>query len=136
RLLEGNYPNTAQLIPTISKTDISIGTKEFMQAIDRASLLARDGVNNNVVKLSTLENGLIEISSHSPEVGKVVEEVQSENVTGEELKISFSPKYMLDALKAFDDQEITIQFTGAMSPFIIQPVNDRSILQLILPVRT
>ncbi|KMP19038.1 DNA polymerase III subunit beta [Bacillus cereus] len=135
RLLEGNYPDTTRLIPAESKTDIFVNTKEFLQAIDRASLLARDG-RNNVVKLSTLEQAMLEISSNSPEIGKVVEEIQCEKVDGEELKISFSAKYMMDALKALDSTEIKISFTGAMRPFLIRTVNDESIIQLILPVRT
>ncbi|WP_282141047.1 DNA polymerase III subunit beta [Cytobacillus oceanisediminis] len=135
RLLEGNYPDTSRLIPSDSKTDVIVNTKEFLQAIDRASLLAKEG-RNNVVKLSTIDDGVIEISSNTPEIGKVVEEVQSKSVEGEELKISFSAKFMMDALKALEGSEITISFTGAMRPFIIKPLNDESILQLILPVRT
>ncbi len=135
RLLEGNYPDTSRLIPSESKTDIVLKTKEFLQAIDRASLLARES-RNNVVKLSTAETGEIEISSITPEVGKVVEDIKSESIEGEELKISFSAKYMMDALKALEGTDIKISFTGAMRPFIIQPMNDESTLQLILPVRT
>ncbi|MBM7662209.1 DNA polymerase-3 subunit beta [Bacillus mesophilus] len=135
RLLDGNYPDTSRLIPTESKTDIFLNGKEFLQAIDRASLLAREG-RNNVVKFSTLENGLVEVSSDSPEIGKVTEELQSEKIDGEELKISFSAKFMMDALKAIDGTEVKISFTGAMRPFFIQPVNDDKTLQLILPVRT
>lgn len=135
RLLEGNYPDTARLIPNESKTDIVLNTKEFLQAIDRASLLAREG-RNNVVKFATLEGGFVEISSNTPEIGKVVEEIASETIDGEELKISFSAKYVMDALKALEGTEIMISFTGAMRPFLIRPINDDSILQLILPVRT
>lgn len=135
RLLEGNYPDTSRLIPTESKTDIVVGTKEFLQAIDRASLLAREG-RNNVVKFTTIEDGIIEISSNTPEIGHVVEEVQSQSIEGEGLKISFSAKFMMDALKTLEGSEIKISFTGAMRPFIIRPINDDSILQLILPVRT
>jgi DNA polymerase III subunit beta len=135
RLLEGNYPDTSRLIPTDSKTDVVIQTKEFLQAIDRASLLAREG-RNNVVKFSTIENQLIEISSNTPEIGKVVEEVQALSIDGEEVKISFSAKYMMDALKTIEGMEIKVSFTGAMRPFLIRPINDDSILQLILPVRT
>lgn len=135
RLLEGNYPETSRLIPTDSKTMIELNTKEFLQAIDRASLLAREG-RNNVVKLCTIEQNEIEISSNSPEIGKVIELVKSQRIEGEELKISFSAKYMMDALKALEDTEIRIQFTGAMRPFVIRPLMDDSILQLILPVRT
>jgi DNA polymerase-3 subunit beta len=135
RLLDGNYPDTSKLIPTESKTDIFLNGKEFLHAIDRASLLAREG-RNNVVKFSTLENGFVEISSDSPEIGKVTEEIQSEKVDGEELKISFSAKFMMDALKAIEGSDIKISFTGAMRPFFMQPVNDDKTLQLILPVRT
>ncbi len=135
RLLEGNYPDTTRLIPSESKTEVTVNTKEFLQSIDRASLLAREG-RNNVVKFSTIEEKVIEVSSNTPEIGKVVEELQAQAITGEELKISFSAKYVMDALKALEGQEIKISFTGAMRPFIIQPLNDDSILQLILPVRT
>ncbi len=135
RLLEGNYPDTSRLIPTESKTDIFLNSKELLHAIDRASLLAREG-RNNVVKFHTLENGLVEISSDSPEIGKVTEEISCEKISGEELKISFSAKFMMDALKAIDGTEIKISFTGAMRPFFIQPVHDDKTLQLILPVRT
>lgn len=135
RLLEGNYPDTSRLIPTDSKTDVVVNLKEFLQAIDRAALLARDD-RNNVVKFSTFENQWIEISSNTPEIGKVVEEVQAQTIDGEDLKISFSAKYMMDALKTLEGTEIKVSFTGAMRPFLIRPINDDSILQLILPVRT
>ncbi|MGK9184610.1 DNA polymerase III subunit beta [Priestia filamentosa] len=135
RLLDGNYPDTSRLIPDDSKTDVVLNVKEFLQSIDRASLLAREG-RNNVVKLSTMPEGIIEISSNSPEIGKVSEEVQSKSVDGEDLKISFSAKYMLDALKALEGSEIKINFTGAMRPFVIRTLDDDSMLQLILPVRT
>lgn len=135
RLLDGTYPDTSRLIPTESKTDITIDSKEFLQAIDRASLLAKEG-RNNVVKLSATLDGTIEITSNSPEIGKVVEEIQAKEVQGEELKISFSAKYMIDALKAVEGTEIHISFTGAMRPFLIRVPEDQTILQLILPVRT
>jgi DNA polymerase III subunit beta len=135
RLLEGNYPDTSRLIPNESKTDVTVNTKGFLQAIDRASLLAREG-RNNVVKLTTNERGIIEVSSNTPEIGKVVEEIQSSSIDGEDLKISFSAKYMMDALKALEGTDIKISFTGAMRPFLIRPLHDETILQLILPVRT
>lgn len=135
RLLDGNYPDTSRLIPADSKTDVVLNVKEFLQSIDRASLLAREG-RNNVVKLSTLPDGIVEISSNSPEIGKVIEEVQSESIVGEDLKISFSAKYMLDALKALEGTDIKINFTGAMRPFVIRTLENDSMLQLILPVRT
>jgi len=135
RLLDGNYPETSRLIPDQSKTTILTKTKELLNAIDRASLLAREN-KNNVVKLETKSGDRLEISGHTPEVGQVIEEVNSESVEGEDLKISFSAKYMLDALKIIESDNVKIEFTGAMRPFIIKPEDDEDILQLILPVRT
>ena len=135
RLLEGNYPDTSKLIPSESKTELTVMTKEFLQAIDRASLLAREG-RNNVVHLETKGSTVVNVSSYSPEIGKVVDEIACEDIKGEELKISFSAKYVMDALKAIESPEIYIQFTGAMRPFLIRTVNDSRTLQLILPVRT
>jgi DNA polymerase-3 subunit beta len=135
RLLDGNYPDTSRLIPFESKTNMTINSKDFLQAIDRASLLAKEA-RNNVVKLSTLTEGMIEISSNSPEIGKVSEEIQVAEMQGEELKISFSAKYVMDALKALEGTEINVNFTGAMRPFLIRTTHDDSMLQLILPVRT
>lgn len=136
RLLDGNYPETSRLIPEQSKTNVVIGTKELLNSIDRASLLAKEH-RNNVVKLVTKESNQLEITSNSPEVGKVMEEVTADSIEGEELKISFSARYMMDALKAIESEKVSIQFTGAMRPFLIRPADEREeILQLILPVRT
>jgi DNA polymerase III subunit beta len=134
RLLDGSYPDTSRLIPNESKTDVVISTKDLLQSIDRASLLGEG--KNNVVKLSTLPEGVIEVSSNTPEIGKVIEEIQSQSIEGEELKISFSAKYMIDALKALDSTEIKVSFTGAMRPFLLRSIDNDSVLHLILPVRT
>ncbi|MFD1066982.1 DNA polymerase III subunit beta [Oceanobacillus locisalsi] len=135
RLLDGNYPETSRLIPDHSKTTIQIKTTPLLRSIERASLLAKEE-RNNVVKFTNNDDALIEISSNSPEVGNVEEQVTADKVDGENLKISFSSKYMIDALKAIEYDEVIIEFTGAMRPFIIRPIEDDSILQLILPVRT
>lgn len=135
RLLDGKYPETSRLIPEESKTQLTIKTRDLLQTIDRASLLAKEE-RNNVVKLTTIDNNRIEITSHSPEVGQVSEVMGLEAMEGEDLNISFSAKYMIDALRAVECDEISIDFTGAMRPFIIRPTNGDPILQLIVPVRT
>ncbi|MGP4038970.1 DNA polymerase III subunit beta [Gracilibacillus sp. D59] len=135
RLLDGKYPETSRLIPEESKTVILADTKTLLQAVDRASLLAKDN-HNNVIRLQTKEQEIVEISSNSPEIGKVEEEITVAKMDGEELKISFSSKYMIDALKIMETEQVKIEFTGAMRPFIIKPTDHDQILQLILPVRT
>src|SRR5690625_4777615 len=84
RLLDGNYPETSRLIPEERKTRIVVNTKELLNTIDRASLLAREE-RNNVVKLTTEGNSVVEITSNSPEVGNVHEEIVVESVEGEDL---------------------------------------------------
>lgn len=135
RLLEGNYPDTSRLIPAEYKTTVQVNGRKLLQAIDRASLLARED-RNNIVRFSAEGGNTIEVSSNSPEIGKVEELIEAIDVNGEDLKISFSAKYMMDALKAIEGQDIAIHFTGAMRPFILKSMESDAILQLILPVRT
>lgn len=134
RLLEGNYPDTTRLFPENYETKIILDNSEFYHAIDRASLLAREG-GNNVIKLST-DVDKVELSSTSPEIGTVKEDVSTDNFEGESLKISFNSKYMMDALKAIDNDEVQVEFFGTMRPFILNPKDDETVVQLILPIRT
>lgn len=135
RLLDDNYPDTKRLIPSEIKTDIVVDTKAFLQALERTWLLARED-RNHVVKLTTINNREIEISSASPELGKVFEKVVAQSIEGDEVKISFSAKFVMAALRAIDAPEVHIRFTGAMRPFLILPTEDDSVLQLVLPVRS
>lgn len=135
RLLSGNYPETARLIPEDSKTTLHIFTKDLIHTIERAALLSsRD--QNNVIRLDTKDENTIEISGNSPEIGNVKEQLGVVSIEGEELKISFSSRYMLDTLKTIDSERVCIEFSGAMRPFVIKTPEENHILQLILPVRT
>ena len=137
RLLEGNYPETSKLVPTEFPIVIKFNKETLSTAIERASLLSsRDG-NNAIVKLQLRQDNIVEITSNSPEIGKVLEEVYPvDEIVGSPIKIAFSSKYILDALKIFNSSEITINFTGEIRPFIIKGDYDENMLQLILPVRT
>jgi len=135
RVLDGTFPDTSRIIPKHGKTIIKLNTKEFLGAIERASLLAREG-KNNVVNLVTGSNQTVEIYSVTPEIGKVMEEVNPISVEGDSLRIAFNAKYMIDALRAVDSEAVEVSFTGAMSPFIIRPTDYDKILHLILPIRT
>lgn len=135
RLLSGTYPDTERLIPTSSKTSIHIATKDFIQTIERAALLASEE-QNNVVHFVANGERFVEISSNSPEIGNVVEKLEIIAHDGEEVKISFSSRYLLDTLKTIDSESVIIDFTGPMHPFIVKSPEDKNILHLILPVRT
>ena len=67
-------------------------------------------------------------------MGAAYEEVNIE-CEGEELVIAFNPKYLIDALKAIEDEKITIQFTTSLSPCIIRPISGDDYKYLILPLR-
>jgi DNA polymerase-3 subunit beta len=135
RILDGTYPDTAKLIPQTFQTELTINAKNLTDSIDRAYLLSRED-KTNIVKMIMNEDNTIEISSSSSELGKVTEIIETTHMSGELLKISFNSKYMLEALKVLDSENIKLGFTGAMSPIIIQPEDGISLLQLILPYRT
>ncbi|MDO7906156.1 DNA polymerase III subunit beta [Paenibacillus sp. JX-17] len=135
RILDGTYPDTSRIIPTTYKTELIVDTKKLSESIDRAYLLSREE-KTNIVRLQTMENGGIEISSSSSELGKVREELEVSDFKGEPLKISFNSKYMLDVLKVLDSEQLMIAFTGIMSPIILKPLDDSDALYIILPYRT
>lgn len=134
RLLEGNYPDTSRLFPENYETRVTVNNGDFYHAIDRVSLLAREG-GNNVIRMN-VENGNVELSSNSPEVGMVKEDVNTGEIEGEGLKISFNSKYMMDALKAINSDDVTIEFYGTMRPFTLKASESDEVVQLILPIRT
>src|SRR5699024_10796557 len=135
RLLSGTYPDTERLIPTNIKTILHIRTNEFVRTIDRAALLA-NAEQNNVIRFKATGESFIEISSNSPEIGRVNEQMNIISHEGEEVSISFSSKYLLETLRTIDSDEIIISFTGPMNPFVIKTPESDQILHLILPVRT
>lgn len=137
RLLEGNYPETSKLVPTEFATVIKFNKENLATAIERASLLSSKDGNNAIVKLALRQDNIVEITSNSPEIGKVLEEVYPvDEIAGHPFKIAFSSKYILDALKIFNSSEVSVNFTGEIRPFIIKGEYDENMLQLILPVRT
>ncbi|WP_270167034.1 DNA polymerase III subunit beta [Paenibacillus sp. SYP-B4298] len=135
RLLEGTYPDTSKIIPQVFKTELVLNTKKLTDAIDRAYLMSREE-RTNIVRLQTLDNGVIEISSSSAELGRVTEHLDAQDFNGDPLRVAFNSKYMLDSLKVIDSENIFIGFNGAMSPIIIKPTDHAHSLHIILPYRT
>lgn len=135
RLLDGTYPDTSRIITHKYKTEMIMDTKALTDAVERAYLLSREE-KTNIVRLSTVEGGEIEVSSSSMEIGKVTERIAPDHLAGEDLRIAFNSRYMLDALKVIGQEKIHIGFTGMMSPILIRPEQDADMLHLILPYRT
>ena len=135
RLLEGNYPDTDRLIPTDFSTVVTFETSSLRATMERSRLLS-NATQNGTVKLE-ITGGVVSAHVNSPEVGRVNEEIDVENVSGEDLTISFNPTYLIEALKAVDSEKVMISFISAVRPFTLIPSEkEEDFIQLITPVRT
>lgn len=132
RLLSGTYPTTSNIIPKEFNIELECSFDDLFNMIDRASLLTSDR-EKNTIKLSLNKNELM-ISSNSPEIGKVEEKIEVES--DKEINISFSSKFMLDAIKSFNKEKIIICMNNDSSPIVIKNSEDTSLVQLVLPIKT
>ena len=133
-LLSGTYPNTSNLIPTDFSIIVNTKLNNYYSSIDRAALLTQSK-DKNIVKMKIKNNQMV-INSYASEIGKVEEKLDIETSTDANIDISFSAKYMLDALKTMKDEEILILLNGEVKPIVIKSVSDESLIQLILPIKT
>lgn len=133
RLIDGTFPDTSRLIPDSFDYSMSIDSTSLLNSIDRASLLTNE--QTNIVKL-TMNQDTVILSSFSQEIGSVEENLSRAFYKGEPLKISFSARYLTDAIKSINGQKVRVLFTGEMKPFIIKDFEREDIIQLVLPVRT
>lgn len=132
RLISGTYPNTKNLIPSDSIFDLSIDCNEFYNMVDRASILNND-TDNNIITLE-IKNNLLKITSMSLEIGKVEEKM---NVSCDnDIKISFSAKYMMDALRTIKSKNVVLTFVGEIKPILLKNDDSSNLVCLILPIRT
>ena len=133
-LLSGTYPNTSNLIPKDFAIIVNTNLNDFYSAIDRAALLTQNK-DKNIVKMR-IKNKQMIINSYASEIGKVEEKLEVETQDDANIDISFSAKYMLDALKTIKDEEILILLNGEVKPIVIKSMTDESLIQLILPIKT
>ena len=134
RLINGTYPNTSNLLPEDSFLIISTNLLDFYDVIDRVSILTSDK-EKNIVTLETSGNTLI-LKSSSVEIGRVEEKMAIQKNNDENIKISFSAKYMMEALKSFSTETVDLHFVGEIKPILIKSAEDESLTQLVLPIRT
>ncbi|WP_155972280.1 DNA polymerase III subunit beta [Streptococcus ruminantium] len=135
RLLEGTYPDTDRLIPTDFKTTAIFDTAKLRHSMERARLLS-NATQNGTVKLE-IANHVVSAHVNSPEVGRVNEEIDTLEVAGEDLIISFNPTYLIEALKAISSEQVKISFISSVRPFTLVPSGeDEDFIQLVTPVRT
>ena len=134
RLINGTYPNTSNLLPDDSFLIINTNLGDFYDVIDRVSILTSDK-EKNIVTLETNDNILI-LRSSSAEIGRVEEKMKISKNNNENIKISFSAKYMMEALKSFSTETVDIHFVGEIKPILIKSKEDETLTQLVLPIRT
>lgn len=132
RVMEGEFIKYEDIIPKESNTRIVIGRSILMNSIERASLLAREGGKNNLIKFSVKED-MLTITSRSEE-GNVREEIGIEK-EGNDIEIGFNSKYMIDALKEIEDEKICLYMNTSVTPCVVRPTEGDSYEYLILPVR-
>ena len=133
-LLNGTYPNTNSFIPDEFEIIITTSLNDYYSAIDRAALLTQNK-DKNIIKMDT-ENNELTITSSSNEIGKSEEKVIINKNTEKNISISFSAKYMLDALKTFNEEDLIILLNNDSKPIILKSAKDESLIQLILPIKT
>jgi len=129
KLIEGNYPNYQQVIPTEVKERISLVREEFVHALRRAEIMTSD--KSNSVKLTFGKNNLA-ITANSPEVGEARESIAI-NYKGKEMAIAFNPKYMIDPLNALTNDEVFIELIDELSPGVLK-INT-AFLYVVMPMR-
>jgi len=134
RLINGNYPNTANLMPESSYMVITANLNDFYSVIDRASILTSDK-EKNIVTLETNGDTLI-LKSSSIEIGRVEEKMKIKKDVSDDIKISFSARYMMEALKSFSTEIVEIHYVGEIKPIILKSSEEESLTQLVLPIRT
>lgn len=134
RLINGTYPNTSNLLPDDSFLVVSTKLIDFYDVIDRVSILTSDK-EKNIVTLETIDDTLV-LRSSSVEIGRVEEKMKISKNNNENIKISFSAKYMMEALKSFSTETVDIHFVGEIKPILIKSVEDETLTQLVLPIRT
>lgn len=132
RLLSGTYPATSSFIPKAFSVQVNCSCGDLFNMIDRASLLTSDR-DKNTIKLE-LKNQEMIISSNSPEIGMVEEKMLVES--SDKISISFSSKYMLDCVKSFETNEVTLYMNDDSSPIVVKSNEDESLVQLVVPIKT
>ena len=123
QLIQGTFPNYAQLIPQSYQTRVIVDLQQFLRATRTASIFARDG--SGIVRIQATgdgnDTGRLSISSRAEELGENKGEIDA-TVEGDESKIAFNSKYLSDVLDVLGNGEVALETTTSSSPGVIRPV--------------
>jgi DNA polymerase III subunit beta len=129
KLIEGNYPNYRQVIPAETKERIALSREELLHALRRAEIMTSE--KSNSVKLSFTTNSLA-ITANTPEIGEARESI-AVNYKGGDLAIAFNPIYLMDPLKALENDEVYLELIDELSPGVLK-ING-PFLYVLMPMR-
>ena len=129
RLIEGEYFKIDQMLSSDYETKVRIHKKELLDCIDRATLLIKEGDKKPII--IDIKDGTMELKIKS-QIGSMDETIFITK-EGKDLLIGFNPKFLIDALRVIDDEEVDLYFMNAKAPCFIKDEN-QSYIYLILPV--
>ena len=129
RLIEGDYFKISQMLSNDYETKVSINKKEFLDSIDRANLLIREGDKKPII--INILNGLLQVNVNSA-IGALNEDIDIDE-EGKDIMIGFNPKFLMDALRVIDDENVTMYLVNHKSPCFIRD-KEENYIYLILPV--
>lgn len=130
RLIEGNFPNYNQVIPTKKNITFEVFSKELQASTRRSALCS--GEFGSVVKYK-LENNTLTVASNAQNM-EFTDEIAVE-YTGEAFEAAFNPQYILDVLKNIGTDKVSFSFVNASQPVLVEPVDDSTVKYVIMPVR-
>ena len=131
-LLAGEYINYRQILPTEFLTSVKASTASLADAVERASLMAREGKNNRIQM--HISESIMQITSNADR-GDVLEEIEI-YLDGKDIDIAFNARYISDVIRNTGSSEICMRFNSNVSPCVISPADGDDYLYLVLPVRT
>jgi hypothetical protein len=131
RLLEGAFHNYKLSIPSGFKTEVIITKKDFINSLERCSLII-DDKNKSPIRCE-VGNGVIKISCKTG-IGRVNDAI-SADISGETVTIGFNNKLVLEALRAAEGDKVRVRFNGAMKVIEILPLEGESYIYLIMPIQ-
>jgi DNA polymerase-3 subunit beta len=132
RLIEGEFPNYRQVIPSSTIQQLVVPTEKLIHALRRVALLSAE--RSRAVKLE-LSNGLLRLSSQNQELGGEAHEELDVDYAGENLTIAFNARYLMDCLGALDGKEVRLGFQDGLSPAQAVPTDDDDSLAVVMPMR-
>ncbi len=136
QLVQGTFPKYAQLIPQSHNTRSVVDVSQFLRAARTASIFARDG--SGIVRLvvtpgGELTPGKLTISARSEEIGDDVGEIDAV-VEGEEAKVAFNSRYLIDVLSVLREEQVALETTSPSSPGLIRPVGTDNYIHVVMPM--